>query len=79
MTAVTVALEAYPELRIYSLPGLALPWHETVTHSQGRSKGSRAEFIAGELERIHRYHKKGDLASVEEVLDYLNKRSRSQI
>jgi hypothetical protein len=30
----------------------------------------------GELERIERYQDKGDLASVEEVLDYLSKRSK---
>jgi len=76
MTSVTVAMSEYPELAIHSQPGLALPWHEKVTHSQGRTEGTRARLIAGELERIERYQDKGDLASVEEVLDYLSKRSK---
>jgi hypothetical protein len=74
MTAVTVALREYPDLQLYSFPGAALPWQAEVTHSQGQARGARSELIAGELERIRKYHDKGDLASVEAVLDYLDKR-----
>jgi hypothetical protein len=74
MTAVTVALREYPDLQLYSYPGVALPWQAGVVHSQGQTRGTRSELIAGEFERIRKYHEKGDLASVEEVLDYLNKR-----
>jgi hypothetical protein len=45
-----------------------------VVHSQGQTRGVRSELIGGELERIRKYHAQGDLASVEDVLDYLNKR-----
>lgn len=76
MTSVSVAMRAYPELEIYSQPGLALPWHEKATHSQGLTTGTRAALIAEELNRIERYQGQGDLASVGEVLDYLNKRSK---
>ncbi|MFT2009966.1 YdcF family protein [Pontibacter sp. 13R65] len=76
MTAVTAALEIYPQLRIYSMPGKAMPWQEEVVHSQGKVSGTRSELIAGELERINAYHTKGDLASVQEVLDYLNRRDK---
>ena len=74
MTAVTVALQQYPELRIYSFPGQVMPWQEEVVHSQGTVSGTRAALIAGEVERIRLYHAKGDLASVPDVLQYLNRR-----
>jgi len=74
MTAVTVALREYPELLIYSYPGLAMSWQEEVLHSQGTLKAKRRDLIQEELERIEKYHSKGDLASPEQVLSYLNKR-----
>ena len=74
MTAVTAALREYPDLQLYSYPGAALPWQAEVAHSQGQTRGTRSELIAGELERIRKYHAQGDLASVEDVLEYLNKR-----
>ncbi|WP_020532803.1 hypothetical protein [Flexithrix dorotheae] len=74
MTAVTVALKIYPSIKIYSISGEPLRWQEKVTHSQGTLTGDRKDLIYGELERIEIYNKKGDLGSVEEVLDYLNQR-----
>lgn len=74
MTAVTAVHEHYPELKVYSYPGRNLSWCEEVTHSQGKVHGTRAELIAGEMERIHKYGASGDLAKVGEVLDYLNRR-----
>jgi hypothetical protein len=79
MAAVTAAMRAYPELYLYSCPGKALPWREEVTHSQGEVQDTRAGLVEGEMERIQKYHAKGDLASVEEVLDYLNKRDKGQL
>ena len=75
MTAVTATLREYPTLHVYSKPGAALPWFETVYHSQGSSSGKRTDMIYGELDRIGRYQKKGDLATFEDVLYYLDKRS----
>jgi hypothetical protein len=74
MTAVTVALREYPELLIYSYPGVAMSWQEEVIHSQGTLKAKRRDLIQEELERIEKYQGKGDLASSEQVLSYLNKR-----
>jgi hypothetical protein len=74
MTAVTVALREYPELLIYSYPGVAMPWQEEVIHSQGTLKAKRCDLIQEELERIEKYQSKGDLASPDQVLSYLNKR-----
>ncbi|WP_242928621.1 YdcF family protein [Pontibacter vulgaris] len=79
MTAVTMALREYPDLYLYSLPGQPLPWQEEVTHSQGQVQGTRAELIEGEMDRIKKYYAKGDLASVDEVLDYLNRRDKGAL
>ena len=74
MTAVTVALNNYPELMIYSYPGSTLPWMETVTHSQGTLQAPRRQLIEEELKRIETYQTKGDLARFESVLSYMNQR-----
>ena len=79
MAAVTAALRRYPELYIYSLPGKALPWKEEVMHSQGKVQDARAGLIAGEMERIQKYHATGDLASVDEVIAYLNRRDLGKV
>jgi hypothetical protein len=76
MTAVTVALNVYPKLKIYSFPGTAMPWNENVLHSQGVLKAKRRQLIQTELERITKYQNKGDLASTESVLNYLNNRDK---
>jgi uncharacterized SAM-binding protein YcdF (DUF218 family) len=76
MTAVTAALRIYPEINIYSQTGIPLPWLEEAVHSQGKTAGTRNQLIAGEMERIEKYQKQGDLASVEQVLAYLNRRDR---
>ena len=65
---------SYPALGIFNQPAAAMPWNESVLHSQGILKASRAELIHHELERINKYYKQGDLISCSEVLDYLNKR-----
>ena len=78
ITTVSVALREYPELKLYSWPGNALPWDETVTHSQGTLRGSRAELIAGEQRRIEEYTAKGDLAPRSEILRYLRTRDRNE-
>lgn len=74
MTAATVALKWYPELAIYSHPGAAMSWMESVAHSQGTLQAQRRQLIQEELIRIHTYQGKGDLAPFEAVLDYLNRR-----
>ena len=74
MTAVTAALNIYPELMIYSYPGSTLPWMETVTHSQGTLQAPRRQLIEDELMRIEAYQTKGDLARFESVLSYMNQR-----
>ncbi len=74
MTAVTAATAHNVTAQLFSVPGVALPWQEQVAHSQGNTMGTRQELIAGELERIEKYIQKGDLATVETVLKYLDKR-----
>ncbi|MHA6248359.1 YdcF family protein [Pontibacter sp. CAU 1760] len=79
MAAVTAAQLHYPGLYLYSLPGKALPWKEQVVHSQGEVQDTRAGLIAGEMQRIRKYHAQGDLASVDEVLAYLNRRDTGKL
>ena len=74
MTAATVALKGHPELAIFSHPGAAMSWMESVAHSQGTLQAQRRQLIQEELIRIHTYQDKGDLARFEAVLDYLNRR-----
>ena len=74
MAAVTVALREYPQLLIYSYPGVALPWHEEVVHSQGTLTAKRIDLILTELESIEQYQNEGVLASFAQVLSYLNER-----
>ena len=74
MAAVTAAHRHHPQLYLYSCAGKALPWCHEATHSQGKVEDTRAGLIAGEMERIRKYHAEGDLNSVGEVLHYLNKR-----
>lgn len=79
MAAVTATLKNYPELYLYSHPGKPLPWKEEVVHSQGKVQDARAGLISGEMERIREYHKKGDLASIDEVIAYLNRRDMGKL
>ncbi len=74
MTVVRGAFSEFPELKIYSLPGIALPWTERAVHSQGVLRAKRAELVRQELERIDDYCRKGDLIPFDAVIDYLNQR-----
>jgi hypothetical protein len=76
MTSVTVALTRFPEVRIYSYGGSPLPWLDSAVHSQGKTAGPRKELIRGEIERIQKYQRKGDLASEIDVLTYLDNRDK---
>lgn len=76
VTAVSVALRLYPEIKVYSRPGNPLSWTQEVVHSQGILRATRSQLIKHELDRIERYHIKGDLVSAREVLDYLNQRDK---
>jgi hypothetical protein len=79
MTAVTVALQEYPDLAIYSCPGKPLPWLESVIHSQGILKAPRRELIREELVRIRTYQDKSDIAKCEDIIDYLAHRDSRMI
>ena len=74
MTAVTAVMAQNVTVQLFSVPGVALPWQEQVAHSQGNTTGTRQQLIAGELERIVKYIGQGDLATVETVLEYLDRR-----
>jgi len=75
ITIVSVLKKSHSYLNIFNKSAPAMPWNESVLHSQGILRALRAELIRHELERIKRYYKQGDLISSKEVLDYLNKRA----
>lgn len=62
------------DIRVYNRVGLPLPWGEAALHSQGKLKAPRRELIGAEFERIQRYTAKGDLATVDQALEYLKRR-----
>ena len=78
MTLVTVALRYYPDLQIFSYPGISLPWLDKTVHSQGTLTGTRKDIIQAEFERIEKYKQKGDLLSEIEIINYLNRRDQVQ-
>ncbi len=75
MTGVTALMRRCPGLNLYSYVGNPLPWQENVVHSQGEHRGERRTLISSELERIEKYQGKGDLKSIDGVLEYLNNRA----
>ncbi|KKS46481.1 hypothetical protein A2567_01925 [Candidatus Azambacteria bacterium RIFOXYD1_FULL_42_11] len=74
ISAVTVALSEYPELKIYNKVGVTLDWNEWGVHSQGVLTGARKDFIDSEWDRIEKYI---NLVSPEEALRYLENRDKS--
>ncbi len=74
ISVVTAVLREYPSLKVYSHPGRPQPWDETVTHSQGKLRGTRAELIGEEQKRIETYTAQGFLLPRSAILEYLRTR-----
>lgn len=66
-----------PRMKIYSLPGVILPWTEEVVHSQGKVRGTRASLIVIEMIMTLVYTLKGDLPRTSVALHYLNERDKA--
>lgn len=73
ISTATVALQEYPELKIYNQVGTTLDWNEEAIHSQGALKGKRHTFIDSEWDRIEKYM---NLVSPAEALAYLENRDK---
>lgn len=74
ITSVSTALRSYKNLRIYNAVGESLDWLGTALHFQGKLIAKRTTLIHEEWQRLEKYHQKGDLVSLEEILEYLNQR-----
>lgn len=74
MTMVSVAIEQNFNIKLYNCPVEKFDWNKTITHSQGILRKEARELIYEEFDRIKKYNNKGDLESVEAVLNYLNNR-----
>jgi hypothetical protein len=77
MSMVTWVGREYPSLHVYPALGAPQPWDELAVHSQGRSSGTRADFLFQETVRLFQYHEKGDLPSAEDALAYLDSVTRA--
>ncbi len=61
-------------MNIWTLAPHLTPWYESVSGSQGFQSKPRIDHIADELIRIPQYQRQEDLASFEELFDYLKRR-----
>lgn len=66
-----IQLAQMNNLKIYNRVGQPQPWQEQAAHSQGVLRDTRENLIASEFERIIKYTSKGDLATLDEALEYL--------
>ena len=76
-TACSAAIdEECSRLLLYCWPGDADPWIETVTHSQGTTRGTRTDLLDGELDRIRRYTAKRDILPAGHLISFIDARDR---
>ena len=62
------------KIDVYSSPAASHSWHEEVFHSQGKLQGTRASMVRSEIDRLWKYHLKGDLMHPLSALRMLNDR-----
>lgn len=74
MTAVHVLKQEMPKLKVFSYPGIPLPWVHFVKHSQGNLTARRDDLIESEFLRIEKYHRLGNLISIKQLVKYLDDR-----
>ncbi|MDP1719258.1 MAG: hypothetical protein Q8L24_02430 [bacterium] len=72
LSAVSAAKKQGSKVRFWNLPGLPLLWTEQSVHSQGVQTGKRVDFIHAELAKVLAYSARGDIATVDEGIEYLN-------
>lgn len=66
-------------MEVYTTAPSSTPWQEVVRGSQGIDSKPRVEHIADELERIHHYQGTGELATFDQLFDYLNARGSERL
>lgn len=67
------------QMGVYTTAPSSTPWQEVVRGNQGTDLKPRVEHIADELERIHRYQTSGELATFDQLLDYLEAREKGNL
>ena len=72
MTTVT-AVGALP-IRVYSYPGVSIPWNTRAAHSQGTLVNTRSGLLVDELKRLEKYRapEYGRMCTAREVRKYLD-------
>lgn len=76
LSMITAINHFKPEgLRVYSCVGITQPWDKHITHSQGKTTGTRKEIFVGEFRSISKYRKPENkpvpLVSNDQALEYL--------
>ena len=74
VSTVTEVVRRQLDIKVYAIPGLAEDWQSTTLYSQHGERRKRIDCLEGELQRLNRWHAKGDLISAAEVLNYLETR-----
>lgn len=67
------------QMEIYTAAPEVTPWLEVVRGNQGIELKPRIEHISDELERIYRYQTSGELATFEQLFDYLKAREERSL
>lgn len=72
VSTVTAMFESGRLIRVYAVPGSALPWSTRVRHSQGTLDNTREGLLGNELERLERYRDQhyGSLADAVKISEY---------
>lgn len=74
VSTVTWVVRKNLPIKLYSIPSSIESWQEKAPYSQAGEEKKRIDFLEGELQRLNRWHAKGDLISGAEVLQYLAER-----
>lgn len=66
--------EARYQMAVYTAAPTQTPWQEIVRGNQGTDLKPRVQHISDELERVYRYQKSGELATFDQLFEYLKER-----
>jgi len=78
LSTIGQVLKQGTSLKVYSEPGITLPYNEYVVHSQGIERDTRAGLITKEVLSTIVYMLKGDLPRPKKALAYLNRRDTQE-
>jgi len=72
LSVVGAIMKVREKIRVYNFAGDNLRWSQTARHSQGTLVRPRKLLVIEEMRKIEIYTKKGDLATIDQALKYLD-------